>query len=140
MKVYVTRKEHFNAAHRVYNPSWSDERNLEVFGICANKNFHGHNFELIVTIKGQPNPDTGYVMDMKKLGDLMKREVIDVVDHQNLNIDVPFMQNVIPTCENFVLKIWQLIATALETEAPETQLHYIKLIETPKNYVEYYGE
>jgi 6-pyruvoyltetrahydropterin/6-carboxytetrahydropterin synthase len=140
MKVYVTRIEHFNAAHRVYNPSWSEEHNLEVFGICANKNFHGHNFELIVTIKGHPNPDTGYVMDMKKLGDLMKREVINVVDHQNLNIDVAFMQNVIPTCENFVLKIWELIATALEIEAPEATLHYIKLIETPKNYVEYYGE
>lgn len=138
--VYVTRKEHFNAAHRVYNPSWSDEENTKVFGICANPNYHGHNFELIVTVKGAINPDTGFVVDMKKLGDLMKSTVIDKVDHRNLNLDVDFMQGVIPSCENFVVEIWKILEKGLKTLAPHVQLHYLKLIETPKNYVEYYGE
>lgn len=140
MIVYVTRKEHFNAAHRVYNPMWSDEKNNEVFGICANPNFHGHNFELIVTIKGPINPETGFVVDMKHLGKMMKDSVIDKVDHRNLNLDVGFMQGIIPSCENFVLEIWRILEVGLHELAPHAKLHYIKLIETPKNYVEYYGE
>ena len=140
MIVYVTRKEHFNAAHRVYNPMWSDEKNNEVFGICANPNFHGHNFELIVTIKGPINPETGFVVDMKHLGKMMKDSVIDKVDHRNLNLDVGFMQGIIPSCENFVLEIWRILEVGLHELAPHAKLHYIKLIETPKHYVEYYGE
>ncbi len=140
MIVYVTRKEHFNAAHRVYNPMWSDEKNNEVFGICANPNFHGHNFELIVTIKGPINPETGFVVDMKHLGKMMKDSVVDKVDHRNLNLDVGFMQGIIPSCENFVLEIWRILEVGLHELAPHAKLHYIKLIETPKNYVEYYGE
>ncbi|RDB06614.1 6-pyruvoyl trahydropterin synthase family protein [Runella aurantiaca] len=138
--VYVTRKEHFNAAHRVYNPSWSDEKNTEVFGICANPNFHGHNFELLVTVKGKINPDTGFVVDMKLLGNLMKTAVIDKVDHRNLNLDVDFMQGIIPSCENFIVEIWNVLEKGLTELAPNTKLHYLKLIETPKNFVEYYGE
>jgi 6-pyruvoyltetrahydropterin/6-carboxytetrahydropterin synthase len=138
--IYVTRKEHFNAAHRVYNPSWTDEENLTVFGICANRNFHGHNFELLVTVKGPINPDTGFVVDMKKLGDMMKEAVIDKVDHRNLNLDVDFMQGIIPSCENFIVQIWNILAARLPELNSTATLHYIKLIETPKNYVEYFGE
>lgn len=138
--IYVTRKEYFNAAHRVYNPSWSDEENLRVFGICANQNYHGHNFELMVTIKGPINPDTGFVVDMKKLGNLMKEAVIDKVDHRNLNLDVDFMQGIIPSCENFIVQIWNILSARLPELNSSARLHYIKLIETPKNYVEYYGE
>ncbi|HEV7349866.1 6-carboxytetrahydropterin synthase [Telluribacter sp.] len=138
--MYVTRKEHFNAAHRLYNPKWSDEKNREVFGPCANQNYHGHNFEIIVTVKGKPDPDTGFVIDLKVLGDIIKQEVVEKVDHRNLNIDVDFMQGKMASCEIFVMEIWQLLAPAISKAAPKAQLHYIKLIETPKNYVEYYGE
>lgn len=138
--IYVTRKEHFNAAHRLYNPNWSDEQNEAVFGPCANRNYHGHNFELIVTVKGTPHPDTGFVIDLKALGDIMKREVVDKVDHRNLNLDVDFMAGKLASCENFVIEIWKLLAPAIEQVAPNARLHYIKLIETPKNFVEYYGE
>jgi 6-pyruvoyltetrahydropterin/6-carboxytetrahydropterin synthase len=138
--IYVTRKEHFNAAHRLYNPNWSDEQNEAVFGPCANRNYHGHNFELIVTVKGAPHPDTGFVIDLKALGDIMKREVVDKVDHRNLNLDVDFMAGKLASCENFVIEIWKLLAPAIEQVAPNARLHYIKLIETPKNFVEYYGE
>ncbi|GAB2777098.1 6-carboxytetrahydropterin synthase [Rhabdobacter roseus] len=137
--IYVTRKEHFNAAHRLYNPNWSEERNQEVFGPCANINYHGHNFEILVTVKGVPDPETGFVIDLKVLGDIIKRELIDKVDHKNLNLDVDFMQGKMASCEIFVLEIWKLLAPAIGTAAPNAQLHYIKLIETPKNFVEFYG-
>jgi 6-pyruvoyltetrahydropterin/6-carboxytetrahydropterin synthase len=138
--IYVTRKEHFNAAHRLYNPNWSEEKNQEVFGPCANINFHGHNFELIVTVKGKPDPETGFVIDLKVLGDLIKKQVIEKVDHKNLNLDVDFMQGKMASCEIFVIEIWNILAPAIKEKAPNANLHYIKLIETPKNFVEYYGE
>ncbi len=138
--VYVTRKEHFNAAHRLHNPNWSDEKNRAVFGPCANLNFHGHNFELIVTVKGTPDPETGFVIDLKVLGDLIKQRVIDKVDHKNLNLDVAFMAGKMASCEIFVMEMWKLLAPAVQAEAPNARLHYLKLIETPKNFVEYYGE
>lgn len=138
--VYVTRKEHFNAAHRLYNPGWSEEKNEEVFGPCANYNYHGHNFELIVTVKGTPDPDTGFVIDLKLLGDIMKKEVVDRVDHKNLNLDVDFMQGKMASCEILVMEIWKILDQAIAKAAPKAKLHYIKLIETPKNFVEYYGE
>ncbi len=138
--IYVTRKEHFNAAHRLYNPAWPEEKNREVFGPCANPNYHGHNFELIVTVKGRPDPDTGFVIDLKVLGDIIKQEVVEKVDHRNLNIDVDFMHGKMASCEIFVMEIWKLLAPAIFEAAPLARLHYIKLIETPKNYVEYYGE
>ena len=138
--IYVTRKEHFNAAHRLFNPAWSDEKNQEVFGPCANNNWHGHNFELIVTGKGKPDPDTGFVIDLKVLGDLVKEKVVDKVDHKNLNLDVDFMQGKMASCEIFVMEIWNILAPAIQEVSPDSRLHYIKLVETPKNFVEYYGE
>ena len=138
--IYVTRKEHFNAAHRLYNPAWSDEKNQEVFGPCANNNWHGHNFELIVTVKGKPDPDTGFVIDLKVLGDIIKEKVVDKVDHKNLNLDVDFMAGKMASCEIFVTEIWNILAPAVAETASNAKLHYIKLVETPKNFVEYYGE
>ena len=138
--IYVTRKEHFNAAHRLFNPAWSEEKNQEVFGPCANNNWHGHNFELIVTVKGKPDPDTGFVIDLKVLGDMIKEKVVDKVDHKNLNLDVDFMQGKMASCEIFVTEIWNILAPAIAETASNAKLHYIKLVETPKNFVEYYGE
>lgn len=137
--VYVSRTEHFNAAHRLFNPAWSEERNKEVFGPCANHNWHGHNFELIVTVRGQPDPDTGFVIDLKLLGDIIKREIIEQVDHKNLNLDVEFMRGKMASCEIFVMEIWKLLASAL-TPVSQARLHQIRLYETPKNFVDYYGE
>jgi 6-pyruvoyltetrahydropterin/6-carboxytetrahydropterin synthase len=137
--VYISRKEHFNAAHRLFNPNWSDERNKEVFGPCANHNWHGHNFELIVTVKGEPDHDTGFVIDLKVLGDVIKQEIIEQLDHKNINLDVPFMQGKMASCEILVMEIWRLLHNAL---APLTQarLHQIRLYETERNFVDYYGE
>jgi 6-pyruvoyltetrahydropterin/6-carboxytetrahydropterin synthase len=138
--VYVSRKEHFNAAHKLYNAGWSKEKNEEVFGACANEYFHGHNFELIVTVKGNPDPETGFVIDLKKLGDLTKLLVIDKVDHKNLNMDVDFMQGKMASCEVFVLEIWKILAPAISQEASHAQLHSLTLYETNKNFVEYFGD
>ncbi|GAB3642694.1 6-pyruvoyl trahydropterin synthase family protein [Spirosoma arcticum] len=143
--VYINRIEHFNAAHRLYNPAWSEERNKEVFGPCANVNWHGHNFELVVTVKGDPDPDTGFVMDLKLLGDIVKREVIEKVDHKNLNLDVDFMQGKLASCEVFIVEIWKILERALAPVAAETprttaRLHQLRLYETPRNFVDYFGE
>lgn len=137
--VFVSRKEHFNAAHRLYNPNWSEEKNEAVFGACANKNWHGHNFELVVTVKGIPNPDTGFVIDLKVLGDITKTEIIDKVDHKNLNLDVDFMFGKLASCEILIIEIWNILSPIITKNAPNAQLHYLKLVETNKNYVEYYG-
>lgn len=137
--VYINRIEHFNAAHRLHNPAWSEERNQEIFGPCANANWHGHNFELIVTVKGEPDPDTGFVIDLKVLGDIIRREVIDKVDHKNLNLDVDFMQGKMASCEILVMEIWKILERAL-APVTEAHLHQIRLIETPKNSVDYFGE
>lgn len=139
--VYVCRKEHFNAAHRLYNPKWSDEKNREVFGICANENWHGHNFDLIVSVKGTPDIDTGFVVDMKKLGQLIKQEVVEKLDHKNLNLDVDFLKGKLPSCEVLVMEIWKILAPKIKTlSGKDAQLHCIKLYETRNNFVEYYGE
>ncbi|AWL09208.1 6-carboxytetrahydropterin synthase [Aquirufa nivalisilvae] len=138
--VYVIRKEHFNAAHRLYNPNWSEEKNDEVFGPCANKNWHGHNFELIVTVKGNPDPETGFVFDLKELGKLIKKEIIDKVDHKNLNMDVDFMSGKLASCENLVMEFWKILAPKIQSASTSAQLHKIHLVETNKNSVEYYGE
>ncbi|WP_375446670.1 6-pyruvoyl tetrahydropterin synthase family protein [uncultured Fibrella sp.] len=137
--VYISRKEHFNAAHRLFNPNWSDERNKEVFGPCANHNWHGHNFELIVTVRGEPDPDTGFVIDLKVLGDVIKREIIEQLDHKNINLDVPFMQGKMASCEILVMEIWRLLEQAL-APLSEARLHQIRLYETERNFVDYYGE
>jgi 6-pyruvoyltetrahydropterin/6-carboxytetrahydropterin synthase len=135
--VYLTRSEHFNAAHKLYNPAWSFEKNEEVFGKCANENWHGHNYELLVTVKGQPHPDTGFVYDVKKLSTIIKDEIIEKLDHRNLNIDVDFMKGQMCSTENLAIAIWKQLVPHL----PEgCQLHCIKLYETPLIYVEYFGE
>ncbi|CAM4326626.1 6-carboxytetrahydropterin synthase [Cytophagaceae bacterium 50C-KIRBA] len=138
--IYVIRKEHFNAAHRLYNPNWSEAKNEEVFGPCANKNWHGHNFELIVTVKGYPDPETGFVFDLKELGKLIKMEIIDQVDHKNLNMDVDFMTGKLASCENLVMEFWKILAPKIQSASSSAQLHKIHLVETNKNSVEYYGE
>ena len=137
--MYLTRQEHFNAAHKLFNPAWSKEQNEAVFGVCANENWHGHNFELIVTVKGEPDPDTGFVIDLKVLGDIIRREVIDKVDHKNLNLDVDFMQGKMASCEILVMEIWKILERAL-APVTEAHLHQIRLVETPKNSVDYFGE
>lgn len=134
--VYITRIEHFNAAHKLFNPAWSREKNEEVFGKCANENWHGHNFELFVTLKGDPDPDTGFVYDVKKLSIIVKEHVIDKLDHKNLNVDVDFMKDKLCSIENLVIGIWNELTPHL----PEgVQLHCLKLSETPRIFVEYYG-
>jgi len=137
--VHVSRREHFNAAHKLSNPAWSSEKNQQVFGPCANENWHGHNYDLIVTVKGDPEPDTGFVVDLKKLSDLIRNEVTSKLDHKNLNLDVEFMKDKMASTENLVLEIWKILAPRIGEIAPKAVLHSIRLFETPRNYVEYFG-
>lgn len=134
--VYLTRIEHFNAAHRLFNPNWSVEQNEQVFGKCANGNWHGHNYELYVTIKGEPDPATGFLFDVKKLSGIIQREVLEHLDHKNLNLDVPFMKDKMCSTEVLAIAIWDQLAPHLPSEV---KLHCIKLYETPRIFVEYYG-
>ncbi|HYG17040.1 MAG TPA: 6-carboxytetrahydropterin synthase [Bacteroidia bacterium] len=136
--LYITRKEHFNAAHKLYNPNWTEEENDAVFGRCANKNWHGHNFELYVTVKGYPNPDTGFIMDLKKLKVIINEKVIDKLDHRNINEDVDFMKGKMASIENLVTAIWEQLEAPINAHG--CRLHYLKLVETERNFVEYYGE
>lgn len=135
--VYLTRIEHFNAAHKLYNPRWSKEKNEEMFGVCANENWHGHNFDLHVTVKGTIDADTGFLMDVKKLSKLINEKILEELDHKNLNMDVPFLKDMMCTTENLAVTIWQQLAPHLPQNV---QLHAIKLYETPRIYVEYFGE
>jgi 6-pyruvoyltetrahydropterin/6-carboxytetrahydropterin synthase len=135
--VYLTRQEHFNAAHKLYNPNWSNEQNNAVFGVCANENWHGHNYDLYVTVKGNPDPETGFVYDVKKLSQLIKGQVIDKLDHKNLNLDVDFMTGKLCSTENLAIAIWEQLAPHLPGSV---ELHCIKLYETPRIYVEYFGK
>lgn len=135
--VYLTRLEHFNAAHKLYNPNWTPEKNEAMFGKCANENWHGHNYDLFVTIKGHVNEDTGFLFDVKKLSELIKENILEKLDHKNLNIDVDFMRGKMCSTENLAKAIWQQLAPHLPEEV---KLHCIKLYETPRIYVEYFGE
>jgi 6-pyruvoyltetrahydropterin/6-carboxytetrahydropterin synthase len=136
--IYITRKEHFNAAHKLYREDWSQEQNDEVFGRCANTNWHGHNYDLFVTIKGEINPDTGFVIDLKELKTIILDHVVDKLDHKNLNLDVDFMKGKMASTEVLAIEIWnQLENHILERGAA---LHCIKLYETANNYVEYFGK
>jgi 6-pyruvoyltetrahydropterin/6-carboxytetrahydropterin synthase len=135
--VYLTRVEHFNAAHKLYNPNWSKEQNDIVFGKCANENWHGHNYELYVTVKGRPSPDTGFVFDVKELSRIINQYVVEQLDHKNLNVDVAFMKDQLCSTENLAIAIWQQLQPHLPTGV---QLHGIKLYETPRIFVEYFGE
>lgn len=134
---YLTRKEHFNASHKLYNPYWTKERNEAVFGKCANENWHGHNFELYVTVKGKPHPETGFIVDAKELSAIIKTHVVDLLDHRNLNMDVSFMEGKICSIENIVEGIWNQLLPHIPRGV---SLHCIKLVETPKIFIEYYGE
>ncbi|MEP0986756.1 6-carboxytetrahydropterin synthase [Ekhidna sp.] len=138
--ILVHRKEHFNAAHKLYNPNWSEEKNKEVFGPCANANWHGHNFELITSVKGQIDPETGFVVDLKKLSDLINTEIIDKVDHKNINLDVPFMVGKMGSCENLIFEFWKILAPQINKLNQKASLHRLRLYETPRNFVDYYGE
>lgn len=136
MRVTVSRKAHFNAAHRLYKKDWSDEKNDLVFGKCNNPNFHGHNYELTVSVTGKINPDTGYVIDIKDLADIILEEVEKPFDHKNLNLDVPEFSDLNPTAENIAVVIWNKIRKRI---ASEMDLEVI-LYETPRNFVSYKGE
>ncbi|MCD2261026.1 6-pyruvoyl trahydropterin synthase family protein [Psychroserpens luteolus] len=136
MRVTVSRKAHFNAAHRLYRKDWSFEKNDEIFGKCNNPNFHGHNYELIVSVTGEIDPETGYVIDMKVLKDIIKSEVEDALDHKNLNVEVPEFKDLNPTAENIVVVIYDKIKPKLNTDFDLE----ITLYETPRNFVTYSGE
>ncbi len=136
-KVYITRRERFNAAHKLWREEWSDEKNEQVFGRCSNKNWHGHNFDLFVTVKGTPNEETGFVIDLKTLSELIKVEVIDHLDHRNLNLDVDFLKGLMASTENVIIKIWERLEIKIKELGAE--LAKIKLVETENNFVEYYG-
>jgi 6-pyruvoyltetrahydropterin/6-carboxytetrahydropterin synthase len=136
--VYLTRKEHFNAAHKLANPKWDDAKNELVFGKCSNKNWHGHNYDLYVTVKGNPNPDTGFIINLKELSTIIRTEICDELDHKNLNLDVPFLKDMLPSTENLAIVIWGRLQQ--HVKALGADLHCVKLYETPNNYVEYYGE
>ena len=133
MKVSVSRKEHFNAAHRLFNPAWSDERNNAVFGKCNNPHFHGHNYELIVSVVGEPDPETGYVFDMKLLSDLIKEHILKHFDHKNLNLDTVYFKSLNPTAENIAVVIWRILRQHIDNKYELK----IKLYETERNFVEY---
>ncbi len=132
-RVAVYRKEHFNAAHKLFNPAWSDEENKAVFGLCSNKNFHGHNYELEVKLTGEVDAVTGFVIDLKLLSDLIRKEVLDRFDHKNLNLDTEFFTKLNPTAENIVITIYELLRRQIDIKY---DLH-IRLYETPRNFVEY---
>ena len=133
MRVAIFRRAHFNAAHRLHNPKWSDEKNKEVYGVCNNKNYHGHNYELEVKVVGEVDQETGYLMDLKDLADIIKKYVEDKFDHKNLNLDVPEFKDVLPSTENFCYIIWQILSNKIGKEYDVT----VRLWETPRNSVQY---
>ncbi|MDC1203146.1 MAG: 6-carboxytetrahydropterin synthase [Crocinitomicaceae bacterium] len=135
--IYITRRETFNAAHKLRRDDWSDEENEKVFGKCSNQNWHGHNFELFVTVKGIPSKDTGFVINLKELGDILKNGVIEKIDHKNINLDVDFMSGKMSSTENLVIGIWEQIEKDILNLGGE--LAKIKLVETENNFVEYFG-
>ena len=132
-KVAVFRKEHFNAAHRIFNPAWDDNKNAEVFGKCSNPHYHGHNYELIVQVTGVPEPETGYVMDMKKLSRITAEEILEKFDHKNLNLDTEYFRDLNPTAENIAIVIYDLLRARID---PKLELK-VRLYETERNFVEY---
>ncbi len=135
--IYITRRERFNAAHRLFRPEYSDEQNLKIFGKCSNPNWHGHNYELFVTVKGEVNPETGFVTNLKALSKIIREKIIQKIDHKNINLEVDFMQNRMASTENLSIAIWE------ELEGPVSQLgtrlHCVKICESENNFVEYFG-
>jgi 6-pyruvoyltetrahydropterin/6-carboxytetrahydropterin synthase len=135
--IYITRKANFNAAHKLSRQDWSDDKNLAVFGKCSNPNWHGHNYELFVTVKGEVNPETGFLVDLKWLKEVMNTYVVDKIDHRNLNLDVDFMAGKLASTENLAIAIWDILSPHIE--AANASLHCIKIYETENNFVEYFG-
>lgn len=135
--IHITRRERFNSAHKLFREEWSQEKNKEIFGKCSNPNWHGHNYELFVTVKGEINPETGFVMDLKELRDIINGRVINKLDHKNINIDVDFMQGKMASTEVLAVEIWNQLEA--EVEAKGAKLHSVKLYETENNFVEYFG-
>ena len=133
--VYLTRKEHFCASHRLFNPKFSEEKNLELYGKCAYANGHGHNYEIEVTVAGEPDPDTGMILDLKKLADIIEEEILNHVDHKHLNFDVEFLHGIIPTAENLAEVFWRILAPRISAG----KLYSIKVYETPNNFAEFRG-
>jgi 6-pyruvoyltetrahydropterin/6-carboxytetrahydropterin synthase len=136
-QVYITRRARFNAAHKLWNPGWSDEKNIEVFGKCANVNWHGHNYDLHVTIKGVPHPDTGFCMNLSDLKELIRIRVEEPLDHRNLNLDVPWLAGKMTSTEILIIEIWEQLEEAISEKG--STLHKLRLYETENNYAEYYG-
>ncbi len=135
--IYITRRESFNAAHKLARTDWSEDRNAEVFGKCANPNWHGHNYQLYVTVKGEVNPETGFLVDLKSLKAIIREYVIEKIDHRNINLDVDFMKGQLASTENLAIAIWKELAGPIQQEG--AQLHSIKIYETENNFVEYFG-
>ena len=135
MEITVSRKAHFNAAHRLHNKNWSDEKNQKVFGKCNYQNYHGHNYELIVSVTGKINPETGYVIDMGELKKIIKNEIEERLDHKNLNLDVPHFSNTIPSAENICIYIYDILRDNIDSKFKLS----VRLYETPRNFVEYSG-
>lgn len=136
--IYIQRRERFSSAHQLYNPNWSEAQNDAVFGKCANRNFHGHNFNLIVTVKGKINPDTGFVMNLIDLKNIMKQYVTEKLDHRNLNTDVDFLKGKMASTEVLAVEIWKILEPLIAEH--QAQLHCVRLEETENNFVEYYGQ
>ncbi len=135
--IYITRREHFNAAHRLFKPEYSDEENLRIFGKCSNPNWHGHNYIMYVTVKGEVNPNTGFVMNLKELSSVIRTHIIEPVDHKNMNVEVPFMKGIMPSTENLAIAVWNELEKHLNPY--DAQLHCVRIEETENNFVEYYG-
>jgi len=133
--IYITRKESFNAAHKLARTDWSEEKNLAVFGKCSNPNWHGHKYELFVTVKGEPDPETGFLVDLKVLKQIIQTQIIDKIDHRNINLDVDFMQNKMASTEILAIEIWNQLFPHIK----DAELHSVKLYETQNNFVEYFG-
>lgn len=133
--VYLTRKEHFCASHRLFNPKFSEQENLEIYGKCAYPNGHGHNYEIEVTVAGDPDADTGMILDLKKLSDLIEQEILVKVDHKHLNFDIDFLKNIIPTAENLAIVFWNILSPKISAG----KLSSVKVYETPNNFAEYRG-
>lgn len=136
--IYITRRERFNAAHRLFRPEFTDQKNLEVFGKCSNPNWHGHNYELYVTVKGEIDPSTGFLVNLKKLSQIIREQVIQNLDHKNINLEVDFMQGKLASTENLAVGIWKMLN--LHVLNLNAQLHCVKVVESENNFVEYFGD
>lgn len=136
--VFLTRREHFNAAHRLFRKDYSDEKNLEVFGKCSNPNWHGHNYELFVTVCGPVDPDTGFVINLKILSEIICKHIIEKIDHKNINIEIDFMADRLASTENLTIAIWEQLESHISRY--NAKLYCVKLCETENNFVEYFGE